>query len=138
MKTMPKKMKLYQNLGYIISLHPARWNESLMWFRRAIKINPDADTYMNMASLLLNLNQTSEAISCLEKILEYDINPSYTAQTLHKLAYAYLKQEKDELAMRYCRKALSADETYVPAIVTLANSLYKRGGESNLKEARQL
>ncbi len=131
-------MKLYQNLGYIISLHPARWNESLAWFQKAIKINPDADTYMNIASLLLNLNRTSEAISSLEKILEYDIGPSYAAQTLHKIAYAYLKQEKESLAMQYCRRALSADENHVPAIVTLANNLQKRGGESNLKEARQL
>ena len=136
MKMAPKQLKLYQNLGYLLSLNSSRLNEALVWFKKAIKINPDADAYMNTASVLLKLNRTSEAIPYLEKTVEY--NSHHAAQALHTLAYAHTKQGEKELAVQYCRKALSVDENYVPAIITLANELQKTGEESNLKEARQL
>ncbi len=136
LKKDPKmdEARIYQAIG-LVHIKEENWYRSAVYFKRAIKLNPEL--YWSWYNLGLLFIDTEEGNKYFKKTIE--INPDFPT-SYYWLAYCYCRKKKDKEAIPIFKKYLEVAEgnpsetaRYSRAAKILKELLSRRVGEELLK-----
>jgi len=119
----------YQFLG--------RYPEAERWFRRAIEQSSQQEApwegpYINLATMLLEQERSSEAVALLQEAVR--IAPS-SSEAHYRLGLAFEKEHQWKEAVAEMRKVVQLDPNHVQAWWALVRILRRAGDEPGAREA---
>ncbi|MBQ7875664.1 MAG: tetratricopeptide repeat protein [Clostridia bacterium] len=96
---------IYNNMGYLSQIYYQDMEEALMYYKKALDINPKhANTYNNIANIYFNIGYWDDAEMFAKKAL--DLNPKvYQASSLLAIIYSCMGDEEE--AGKYFTVAVS-------------------------------
>ena len=114
----PNFSQAYNSLGYIYSTFLEKYNESILFFSEAIKINPYYfDAQSNLAEALRKVERYEDAIKICESVITKKIDYS---KIYNVLANIYVDLFLYEKAIFYYLKAISFDKKFYEAHYNLS------------------
>jgi len=99
-----------------------RFEESLKYFKKSLKLNPTADAYSNVGVVLNGLKRYEEAVESYTKALELDANNAAACSNLGNVLFELSRYDE---AIEYCKKAITLKPDFVEAYNNLGRALSK-------------
>ena len=124
LKTFPNSEILHNIMGAIHNRED-KYDESIKWHTKAIKINPNyAEGYNNLGAALQKFGNLNEAIGNFKKATE--LKPKF-AKAYNNIAIIQKDLGKLDQAMDNCKIAIKLDENFFDGHKNLGNILSKLG-----------
>jgi len=134
----PRSMRGWDNLGLALE-GLGRLDEAAEAYRKAVALNvaeavPSVWPPLNLATLLLRLDRTPEALPLLNEALKYDPN---SAQVHYRLGLLHEKTSDLPAAINELRESAALDASYADPLYVLSRLLYKQGDTAGADAAMQ-
>ena len=124
LKTFPNSEVLHNVMGAMHS-QVGKYDESIKWHTKAVKINPNyAEGYNNLGAALQRFGKLNEAISYLKKATE--LKPKF-AKAYNNIAIVLKDLGKLDQAIDNCKIAIKLDQNFFDAHKNFGNILCKLG-----------
>lgn len=125
---------VYYHLAELLKRNLSTWQEAHYFFQKAIKLQPSfLEAYINMGSLLIQMNQTLQAREALQRAVE--LNP-HSVEAQYNLALTQERLGEAAAAIDGYRRAVSINSSHQASKLSLAHLLWSSDG--NLQEAEEL
>jgi len=130
-KIQPNITDIHYHLGILLQ-DKGQIDEAITCYRKAIQLNPFADTYYNLALAIQDKGQIDEAIICYQKAISMNPNDAEAHSNLGQLLQR--KGQIDEAITCY-QKAIDVDPNLAGAHLNIALALLLSGNfEQGWKE----